>query len=106
MKAFIKILLSTIVLTACGPSEQQPVLDMDEVAREYLFIELSMGLHDVHHVDAYYGPEEIQQQAVAPALSVDAIEARAQTLSERLGQLQGKELQRAISPLTRVGFAR
>lgn len=95
MKAFIKILLSTIVLTACGPSEQQPVLDMDEVAREYLFIELSMGLHDVHHVDAYYGPEEIQQQAVAAALSVEAIEARAQTLSERLGQLQGKELERA-----------
>ena len=68
---------------------------MDEVAREYLFIELSMGLHDSNHVDAYYGPEEFREAAQAAALSLDDVEGRARSLNVRLTALDGKDLQQA-----------
>ena len=38
---------------------------------EYLFLELSMGLHDPAQVDAYFGPEHMQQKAEAEAITLE-----------------------------------
>ena len=70
-----------LVLTACG----QPQPDIDKFAQEYLLLELSMGLHDKAHVDAYFGPDELKAQAEEKALSLDDILAASQDLSARLG---------------------
>ena len=69
-----------LLLAACGSAAP----DMDELAREYLFLELSMGLHDASHVDAYFGPEEIRTAAEESALSLDQILAASADLSDRL----------------------
>jgi hypothetical protein len=94
MKLLISVLIGA-ALVACTSTTDKPAIDMDEVAREYLFIELSMGLHDSNHVDAYYGPEEIRDEATRAALTIDEVEARARALSDRLAGLDGKNLQLA-----------
>lgn len=85
MKLRISIILATIIIAACGegppPSAREA---LDALADEYLFLELSMGLHDSAHVDAYFGPEEIRADAASAALSVAEIEKRAAAMVDRL----------------------
>lgn len=76
-------LLCALVLTACGPAAP----DMDELAREYLYLELSMGLHDSGHVDAYFGPAELKAAAEETALSLDQILTASADLAERLAAI-------------------
>lgn len=76
-------LLCALVLAACGATAP----DMDELAREYLFLELSMGLHDASHVDAYFGPEELRTAAEETALSLDEIFAASNELAGKLGTI-------------------
>lgn len=85
MKLRITTFLLTLLLAACGgepPAE--PVADLDAVAAEYLFLELSMALHDGAHVDAYFGPQDIREQADESALSLTEIESRAVAIGRRL----------------------
>jgi hypothetical protein len=72
-----------LLLTACTPAAP----DMDELAREYLYLELSMGLHDPAHVDAYFGPEEIRTAAEETALTLDRILAASQDLATKLASI-------------------
>jgi len=51
---------------------------------EYLFLELSMGLHDPAQVDAYFGPERLQQQAEAEAITLVEITQRAAALAQSI----------------------
>jgi hypothetical protein len=60
---------------------------MDELAREYLYLELSMGLHDPAHVDAYFGPEEIRTAAEETALTLDQILSASQDLATKLAAI-------------------
>ncbi len=76
-------LLCALVLTACGPAAP----DMDDLAREYLYLELSMGLHDSAHVDAYFGPSELKAAAEETALSLDQILTASADLAERLAAI-------------------
>ncbi len=76
----LSLLFLVLSLFACG----QPEPDVDEFAREYLFLELSMGLHDKSHVDAYFGPEELQLAAEDNALSLDQILTASTDLAGRL----------------------
>ena len=76
-------LLCALVLTACGPAAP----DMDDLAREYLYLELSMGLHDSGHVDAYFGPAELKAAAEETALSLDQILTASADLAERLAAI-------------------
>ena len=76
----VLLVLSVIGLVAgCGPSSPPgsgtglPPELLDELAREYLFLELSMGRHDEAHVDAYFGPEEIRNAADHADLRIDEI---------------------------------
>ena len=66
-----------LLLAGCTPAAS----DIDELAREYLFLELSMGLHDKAHVDAYFGPGEIRTAAEDAALTPEQILAASRDLS-------------------------
>ena len=74
------VLLCALVLAACGPAAP----DMDELASEYLYLELSMGLHDSGHVDAYFGTPELRTAAEDTALSLDQILTASADLAARL----------------------
>jgi hypothetical protein len=69
-----------LALSACGTPEP----DIDELAQEYLFLELSMGLHDPAHVDAYFGPEAYKAAAETAAMSLNDIRLASGDLARRL----------------------
>ena len=81
MKTTILILVA-LTLAACGAPE--PEVNVDDLANEYLFLELSMGEHDKAHVDAYFGPEAFREAAKKEAMSLDAISLAAEDLRDRL----------------------
>ena len=72
-----------LMLSACTP----PAPSMDDLAREYLFLDLSMGLHDKAHVDAYFGPAEIRTAAEEAALGLDDILVASKDLAARLAKI-------------------
>jgi hypothetical protein len=77
------LLVAALAVAACGPSPG----DMDDFAQEYLYLELSMGLHDGGHVDAYFGPDELREAAELTALSLDQILKASTDLSARLSSI-------------------
>ena len=77
------ILGVALAVAACEPAP----LDVDELAEEYLYLELSMGLYDAGHVDAYFGPEELKTAAEQTALSLDQIRKASTDLSARLSSI-------------------
>lgn len=72
-----------LALSACSQSEP----DLHELAQEYLFLELSMGLHDPAHVDAYFGPAALRSAAEDGALSLDQILEASKDLEGRLAAI-------------------
>ena len=92
MKLPIFGMFTLIAAAACGggepaaPGATQPQ-SLDQLARQYLFLELSMGLHDNGHVDAYFGPEEIRETASETGLSLADIDARALAIIGELDAL-------------------
>ncbi|MGB5719376.1 MAG: hypothetical protein WBM34_01695, partial [Woeseiaceae bacterium] len=72
------------MLCACSPPPPEAVLGVDQLAGEYLFLELSMGTHDQNHVDAYFGPDSIKSNAVEAQLTLDTIQERSAQLSAAL----------------------
>jgi hypothetical protein len=88
MKSKIVFLLVILSLTGCmGSNSGSGGAVMDQIAREYLFLELSMGLHDAGHVDAYFGPGDIQDKVNGTRLAVDEIAERVKTLQQRIDDL-------------------
>lgn len=89
------LILSALIAVGCapaadpdsGPAENNAVASVDDLAREYLFLELSVGVHDGGHVDAYFGPQDIASAAREQALPLDRIAARASALDARLRAL-------------------
>ncbi|MCG8371173.1 MAG: hypothetical protein MJA32_11745 [Proteobacteria bacterium] len=71
-----------IALVACSAADDGP--DIDELAEEYLFLELSMGRHDTAHVDAYFGPEAFRAAAQAQAMSLEDVRLASGDLARRL----------------------
>lgn len=84
MRTALPAALACFTLIAASGGDARATTGLDELAREYLFLELSMGQHDPNHVDAYFGPEDIRRAAEEAALALDEIEARAQDLSASL----------------------
>jgi hypothetical protein len=94
MKQLFSILIAVLFITGCDKRDEPVVVaKLDDLAREYLFLELSMGRHDAGHVDAYFGPEEIQNAADEAELSLDDIETRVAGLEETLAGLSGNDEQ-------------
>lgn len=94
--ALLPVLLASLI--ACR--QEAPSADdaVDSIAREYLMLELAMGLHDAHHVDAYFGPESIREAAEDRQLTPVEIHDRAGVLAERLD----RRLDGDGEPLTRA----
>ena len=69
------------------------MLSVDEIAREYLLIGLSLGEHEEGIVDSYYGPAEIRAEARAAHASAAELRRRAAALRARLTDVT--EAQRA-----------
>ncbi len=95
MKKLMPIFVSLCLTIACSSDEKPAtaaseavVHDMSMLAEEYLFLELSMGWHDNGHVDAYFGPEAIRENANATQLSLEQIENRSVALAEELTNRQ------------------
>jgi hypothetical protein len=84
MRIALLAALACLWLGCLLPQDARATTGLDELAREYLFLELGMGQHDGNHVDAYFGPEDIRQAAVEAALPLAEIDARAHALSEHL----------------------
>ena len=91
MKTKLAALAATLFLAACGSPDPEVEatagVDVDALANEYLFLELSMGQHDKGHVDAYFGPEAFRETAAAEAMSLDDIRLAASDLSGRLAEI-------------------
>ena len=89
MKNRLIAVAATLIFAACGSPDPEVVVDVgvDELANEYLFLELSMGLHDKAHVDAYFGPEAFREAAASEAMSLEDIRLAASDLSGRLAAI-------------------
>ena len=82
---------------------------MNTIAESYVKLVLAMGPHDPDYVDAYYGPPEWKSEVEAAKMSLEAIGARADTLSEdltgirpgadELEQLRHQYLERQLAAL-------
>jgi hypothetical protein len=83
MNRLFPLLIALLAISACS----KPAPDLDDMAREYLFLELSMAQHDPAHVDAYFGPEELRAAAADQALSLDEILAASGSLAARLANV-------------------
>ena len=80
-----------LFVVACGKPETpreatSDAITIDDDAREYVFLELSMGEIDGNHVDAYYGPDAIREAAREQGLTLAEIRERAAVLKVRLEQ--------------------
>ena len=80
MKTTLTLVASLLLLSGCPA----PAPDLDDLAREYLFLELSMGRHDDAHVDAYFGPAELRSAAEESALPLEQILTASRDLAARL----------------------
>ncbi len=78
------VAVAGLALGACQPQAPAERSNLDAVARDYLVLELAMGLHDDNHVDAWFGPQELEQAAKEKRLSLAAIHDRAAVMAERL----------------------
>lgn len=66
------------ILAACStPSNTDPAAQFDSFAERYVRLALALSVHDEHYVDAYFGPEEWREQAIAEAKSLETIIADA-----------------------------
>ena len=84
------LILGLLILTGCNPQTSEDVVaSIDELVEEYLFLELSMALHDPAHVDAYFGPEGIKAEAEAANPGLEEIRARSKTLASQLPNTDG-----------------
>ncbi|ANO52940.1 hypothetical protein [Woeseia oceani] len=90
MHKHVLSVLFAIVLAACSsespsvPVTAPAVQDLNDVAKDYLVLELSMVAHDPSHVDAYFGPENLRLQAEQLQLGLAAIRERATALQATL----------------------
>ncbi len=83
--SLLPLVLIAATISACSAGDDEALaIDMNSLANEYLFLELSMGWHDNAHVDAYFGPEEIRTAANEAQLSLDEIQTRVLNLETRL----------------------
>ncbi|MDX1678682.1 hypothetical protein [Arsukibacterium sp.] len=79
--------VSIALVTACGKAPDPRLaatVDVDNIARQYMQLVLALGEHDSNYVDAYYGPQQLRDEAVARGMSPAEIAAEAKTLLEKI----------------------
>jgi hypothetical protein len=88
-------MIACLALSGCGEEHRAEFgPDLDGLAADYLFVELSMGLHDDNHVDAYYGPTDILRAAEEAELSLEEIGERAAQLAAQVSNWPGNRSDR------------
>ena len=98
MKLRICLIFAAILAVACGREPvEAPADNLESLAAEYLLLELSMGMHDDAHVDAYFGPPQMRAAANSANLSLAEIESRAVNVADRLRSWTGDADQLADS---------
>ncbi|WP_237567663.1 hypothetical protein [Microbulbifer hydrolyticus] len=70
--------------TAAQEDSEDPALD--QLARDYVRLVLTLGNHDKSYVDAYYGPADLKAEAEADKASPAELASRAEMLLARLPQ--------------------
>ena len=78
-----QLLMGFLLLAGCagaGISDDS----LDEIAADYVQMQLEIGEREPGYIDAYYGPKEWQDAAKAAPRSLDDLAAEAATLSARI----------------------
>ncbi|KUJ81623.1 hypothetical protein AWR36_013915 [Microbulbifer flavimaris] len=70
--------------TTANHAEGEKMQSMDQLAREYVLLVLSLGNHDDNYVDAYYGPEQLRENARQNTASPAELAEKAMELSGKL----------------------
>jgi hypothetical protein len=83
MKLHFVTISVAFLAVSCGDPDPGPA-DLDQLARSYLFLELSMGQHDPAHVDAYFGPDDLGMVAIEKQLPLSNIDSLALEMIEVL----------------------
>jgi len=79
-----------VAVAGCGEEYRTEIApDLDDIAADYVFLELAMGRHDSNHVDAYYGPETLRQAAIDAELTLPQIADQADELAARVESWPG-----------------
>lgn len=97
-------LFGLVVLAACSEQHDEAAdVNIDDLASDYLFLELAMAQHDAAHVDAYFGPETIRADAKSGSLTLQEIATDAGDLASDLEMLQrGQASARTAGLLSRL----
>ena len=88
----LQLLLGLLLLTGCaagGMSEDS----LDEIAADYVQMQLEIGEREPGYVDAYYGPKEWQDAAKAAPRSLGDLAAEAAALSARASAIDPASLE-------------
>jgi len=94
MKKF-SLFIVLMSLQACnqeGEINSSDNAHIDDIISEYLFLELSTGMHNKDHVDAYFGSEEIVRMAEEKQITLNEISNRTEKLSNKIKNTENKEL--------------
>lgn len=86
------VLAFALALVSCASNPPQSVEappTLDQLARDYLAVQLAIGEKDPGYVDAYYGPEDLKAQAVAEngQTTLPMLQARVVALDATLAAL-------------------
>ncbi|RJY08871.1 hypothetical protein [Aurantiacibacter aquimixticola] len=92
MKLSTFVLPATLALAACSTMPNTPPPALDELARQYLAVQLAIGEKDPGYVDAYYGPDELKTAAAAndDETTLPMLQARVTALDATLGLVQAE----------------
>ncbi len=86
MRNLILTAAAAFALTACSTTPYKQPPSIDQLASDYLAVQLAIGLKDPGYVDAYYGPEELTAKADAQddAMTLPMLQARVIALDASL----------------------
>ncbi len=81
--------LAAMALASCATYEREPP-SLDQLARDYLAVQLAIGEKDPGYVDAYYGPPELAERAKAEdaQMSLPMLQARVIALDATLSAVK------------------
>jgi len=76
-----------LALAACTPA-QHAAPTLNAMAESYVRLSLEIGTHEDGYIDAYYGPQQWQDEAKAHARSVEDLKAAADALRGQIVQIE------------------
>jgi hypothetical protein len=93
MKHLIGAIGALLLLAGCAPNSTGGD-SLDEIAKDYVQMQLEIGEREPGYIDAYYGPAEWQVAAKAAPRSLADLAKAAAALSGRAEQIRDRSLER------------